>query len=337
MAALASKCTAIVDEVRKTLAVVDAEGNNTADWSTLQADEVSASVVVWAYVGRCQCCNQSRLPLDTVSIPLEPCVQLAAALEAAKTADGTNTTSLPAPLHTGSSGSGGGSSSLPPANVPPASTYLSPYNIRVGPATSGARSHKAGTSFVPAAGGTLTYGTTAAARGRPPMVSVAVALGLSAGTYRDPAPDGEGAEDVDGGEDGEDGAGGNGEVLNRSELKKMSQRLLRYRKRYTHIPGLAPLAGQAAGGAGGAGRAGDADGDGADSDGGSKGQGGAAAAGGRAAKQRSRAGAEAAVMQLTGRESAGGAGSRPVSRGHRDSHVSGAGGGLPRSSSRARI
>lgn len=42
MSGLASKCAAIVDEVRKTLAVVDMEGANIADWGTLQAEEVSS-------------------------------------------------------------------------------------------------------------------------------------------------------------------------------------------------------------------------------------------------------------------------------------------------------
>lgn len=37
---ISAKCAAIVDEIRKAIALADPDGHNAADWSTLQADEV---------------------------------------------------------------------------------------------------------------------------------------------------------------------------------------------------------------------------------------------------------------------------------------------------------
>lgn len=128
---------------------------------------------------------------------------------------------MPAPMHVAANPG----VTLPPATVPPASTYLSPYNVRVGPSTNGARAHRAGALFVP---------TATVAGGRPGTAGYDETGGAD--------NEGNGGTDheVEWAEDGRQE-----EVLNRSELKKMSMRLMRYRKRYVHIPGLAPLKHQA--------------------------------------------------------------------------------------------
>jgi hypothetical protein len=41
---LTLKCAAIVDEIRKAIALADPDGHNASDWSTLQAEEVSCKL-----------------------------------------------------------------------------------------------------------------------------------------------------------------------------------------------------------------------------------------------------------------------------------------------------
>jgi len=86
-------------------------------------------------------------------------------------------------------------------------SFISPYNIRV------------------AAGG--------AARGAGGLRVIAEDAG-GVGRFSVATDD----EEDDGSGEGEDERG---DVLNRAELKKMSQKLMRYRRRLDHIPGLSPV------------------------------------------------------------------------------------------------
>lgn len=111
---LAAKCAAIVDEIRKAIAMGDPDAHATADWATMQAEEVRTRV--WGRATAARLCVGLRHIPCTLHL-----AQLAEALDAAKKLSPLTTLK-----HVGSR------AVAPSAKDDASAPYLSPYNVRVG-------------------------------------------------------------------------------------------------------------------------------------------------------------------------------------------------------------